>query len=194
MIDKVLSIMKENNNIITPSILERYGVSRIYLSKMEKKGIIEKITRGIYATKDYKYDEYHVFQLRYPKTIFSYNTALYLYEKTERTPINMDVSIPKNYNPYLFKDLVNVYRINEEIFELGSSYKETPLGTKVRVYNLERTVCDLIKDKDSMDIEIRNKAIKNCIKSKEFNASLMFEYAKKMKIYDKVKNYMEAII
>lgn len=113
---------------------------------------------------------------------------------TERTPINMDVSIPKNYNPYLFKDFVNVYRINEEIFELGASYKETPLGTKVRVYNLERTVCDIIKDKDSMDIEIRNKAIKNCIKSKEFNASLMFEYAKKMKIYDKVKNYMEAII
>lgn len=194
MIDKVLSIMKENNNIITPSILEKYGVSRMYLSKMEKKGIIEKIARGIYTTKDYKYDEYYVFQLRYPKTIFSYNTALYLYEMTERTPINIDVSIPKNYNPYLFKDFVNVYRINEEIFELGASYKETPLGTKVRVYNLERTVCDLIKDKDSIDIEIRNKAIKNCIKSKEFNASLMFEYAKKMKIYDKVKNYMEAII
>lgn len=194
MIGKVLSIMKENNNIITPSMLEKYGVSRMYLSKMEKKGIIEKIARGIYTTKDYKYDEYYVFQLRYPKTIFSYNTALYLYEMTERTPINIDVSIPKNYNPYLFKDFVNVYRINEEIFELGASYKETPLGTKVRVYNLERTVCDLIKDKDSIDIEIRNKAIKNCIKSKEFNASLMFEYAKKMKIYDKVKNYMEAII
>ena len=194
MIDKVLSIMKENNNIITPSILEKYGVSRMYLSKMNKKGIIEKIARGIYATKDYKYDEYYVFQLRYPKTIFSYNTALYLYDMTERTPINMDVSIPKNYNPYLFKDFVNVYRINEEIFELGVSYKETPLGIKVRVYNLERTVCDIIKDKDSIDIEIRNKAIKNCIKSKEFNASLMFEYAKKMKIYDKVKNYMEAII
>ena len=55
-------------------------------------------------------------------------------------------------------------------------------------------MCDLIKNKDSMDIEIRNKVIKNCIKSKEFNASVMFEYAKKMKIYDKVKNYMEAII
>lgn len=194
MIDKVLSIMKKNNNIITPSILEAYGVSRMYLSKMEKKGMIEKIARGIYVTKDYKYDEYHIFQLRYPKTIFSYNTALYLYEMTERTPINMDVSIPKNYNPYLFKDFVNVYRINEEIFELGESYKETPLGTKVRVYNLERTVCDIIKNKDSIDIEIRNKAIKNCIKNKTFNASLMFEYAKKMKIYDKVKNYMEAII
>ena len=59
---------------------------------------------------------------------------------------------------------------------------------QVKTYNLERTVCDIIKDKDSLDIEIRNKAIKNCIKSKEFNANKMFEYAKKMKIYEKVKN------
>jgi hypothetical protein len=113
---------------------------------------------------------------------------------TERTPIKMDVSISKNYNPYRFKDLVNVYRINDEIFDLGITYKKSPLGMEVRTYNLERTVCDIIKDKDSLDIEIRNKALKNCIKSKGFNANKMFEYAKKMKIYEKVKNYMEAII
>ena len=117
MINKVLEIMKKNNNIITPSKLETYGISRGYLSRMEKEGIIEKIERGIYVTKDYKYDEYYVFQLKYPKTIYSYNTALYLYEMTERTPINMDVSIPKNYNPYRFKDFVNVYRINDEIIK-----------------------------------------------------------------------------
>ena len=194
MRDKILKIMKKNNNIITPSQLKKYGISRVYLSKMEKEGIIEKIERGIYITKEFKYDEYYVFQLKYPKTIFSYNTALYFYEMTERTPIKMDVSIPKNYNPYRFKDIVNVYRINDEIFDLGAIYKKSPLGMKIKTYNLERTVCDIIKDKDSLDIEIRNKAIKKAIKSKEFNASKMFEYAKKMNIYDKVKNYMEAII
>ncbi len=194
MIDKVLKIMRKNNNIITPSQLETYGISRVYLSKMEKEGIIEKIERGIYVTKEFKYDEYYIFQLKYPKTIFSHNTSLYFYEMTERTPIKMDVSISKNYNPYRFKDLVNVYRINDEIFDLGITYKKSPLGMKVRTYNLERTECDIIKDKNSLDIEIRNKAIKNCIKSKEFNANKMFEYAKKMKIYEKVKNYMEAII
>lgn len=194
MIDKVLKIMKQNNNIITPSQLETYGISRVYLSKMEKEGIVEKIERGIYVTKEFKYDEYYIFQLKYPKTIFSYNTSLYFYEMTERTPIKMDVSISKNYNPYRFKDLVNVYRINDEIFDLGITYKKSPLGMKVRTYNLERTVCDIIKNKDSLDIETRNKAIKNCIKSKKFNANKMFEYAKKMKIYEKVKNYMEAII
>ena len=185
MINKVLKIMKNNKGIITSSQLESYGVPRVYLSKMVEKNIIERIERGIYVTKDYEYDEYYLFQLKYPKTVFSYNTALYFYEMTERTPIKMDVSISKNYNPHRFKDIVNVYRINDELFDLGIVEKKSPQGMKVRTYNLERTICDIIKDKDSVDIEIRNKAIKKAIKSKEFNASKMFEYAKKMNIYDK---------
>lgn len=194
MINKILKIMKKNNEIITPAQLEEKGISRVYLAKMEEVGLIERIERGIYVTKDFKYDEYYLFQLKYPKAIFSYNTALYFYEMTERTPIKMDVTVYREYNPHRFKDVVNVYKTSKELYELGIVEKKSPQGMKVRSYNLERTVCDLIKDKDSIDIEIRNKAIKKAIKSKEFNANKMFEYAKKMNIYDKVKNYMEAII
>lgn len=194
MINKVLKIMKNNKGIITSSQIESYGIPRVYLSKMVEKNIIERIERGIYVTKDYEYDEYYLFQLKYPKTVFSYNTALFFYEMTERTPIKMDVSIPQNYNPHRFKGLVNVYRINNELFDLGIVEKKSPQGMKVRTYNLERTICDIIKDKGSIDIEIRNKAIKKTTRSKEFNASKMFEYAEKMNIYDKLKNYMEAII
>lgn len=194
MINKILKIMKKNNEIITPAQLEKKGISRVYLSRMEEEGIIERIDRGIYVTKDFKYDEYYLFQLKYPKAIFSYNTALYFYGMTERTPIKMDVTVYREYNPHRFKDLVNVYKISKELYNWGVTEKKSPQGMKVKTYNLERTVCDIIKDKDSLDIEIRNKAIKKAIKSKEFNASKMFEYAKKMNIYDKVKNYMEAII
>lgn len=194
MINKILNIMKKNNEIITPGQLEKKGISRVYLSRMEEEGIIERIDRGIYVTKDFKYDEYYLFQLKYPKAIFSYNTALYFYEMTERTPIKMDVTVYREYNPHRFKNLVNVYKVSKELYDLGIIEKKSPQGMKAKTYNLERTVCDLIKDKNSLDIEIRNKAIKKAIKSKEFNASKMFEYAKEMNIYDKVKNYMEAII
>ena len=194
MINKILKIMKKNNEIMTPAQLEKKGISRVYLSRMEEEGIIERIDRGIYVTKDFKYDEYYLFQLKYPKAIFSYNTALYFYEMTERTPIKMDVTVYREYNPHRFKDLVNVYKVSKELYNLGVTERKSPQGMKVKTYNLERTVCDIIKDNDSLDIETRNKAIKKCIKSKEFSASTMFEYAKKMNIYDKVKNYMEAII
>ena len=194
MEDKILEIMKNNNDIITPSKLEKAGISRVYLYNMEKDGLIEKIDRGIYVTKEFIYDEYYLFQFKYPKTIFSHNTALYFNNMTERTPINMDVTICREYNPHRFKDLVNIYKVSKEIFDLGVVERKSPQGMSIKTYNLERTICDIIKDKNSLDIETRNKVIRKCIKSKDFNANLMFEYAKKMKIYDKVRNHMEAII
>ena len=116
MVNEILKIMKENNEIITTAKLEEKGISRVYLSKMEKEGAIERIDRGIYITKDFKYDEYYLFQLKYPRTIFSCNTALYFYGMTERTPVKMDVTVYREYNPHRFKDFVNVYKISKELF------------------------------------------------------------------------------
>lgn len=194
MYNKILKIMKKNNGFITPIELEKKGISRIYLSKMVDENIIERIDRGIYVSKDFKYDEYYLFQYKYPKAIFSNNTALYFYGMTDRTPIKFDVTVNKNYNPHRFKDIANVYRANDDLYELGVTHIVSPQGMKVKTYNLEKTICDIIKDKESIDIETRNKAIKKAIKSKKLNVNLMFDYAKKMNIYDKVKDYMEAII
>lgn len=93
-----------------------------------------------------------------------------------------------------YKNKINLYRVNDNIIDLGKSKIETPYGNTVISYNLERTVCDIINNKSNIDIEIANKAIRRCIKSSSFNANKMFDYAKKMKMYEKVKNYMEAII
>lgn len=194
MINKILDIMEKNHGIITPSDLEQKGISRVYLTKMINEGYIDRIDRGIYVTKDFCYDELYLFQKKYSKTIFSYNTALYLYGMTERTPVKIDVTISKNYNPYRFKNFANVHRISKDIIKLGIAEVKTPQGMRVKTYNLERTICDIIKDRKEIEVEIRNKAIKNIIKNKNFDANKMFEYAKKMKIYNDVKNYMEAII
>ena len=75
--------------------------------------------------------------------------------------------------------LHKIYLHFESILDLGKIKVVTPFGNSVYAYNLERTVCDIINNRINIDIEIANKAIRNCIKSKEFNANKMFEYAKK---------------
>ena len=194
MYEEFVNIINKNNGIITVKEAQKKGISRMNLREMLEKGLIERIEYGVYATNKFVYDEYYLFQLKHKNVIFSYNTALYFHNMTERTPIKMDVTTKRNTNLSAYKSKINLYRVNDEIFKLGSCEVENIYGNVVIVYDLERTVCDIIKDKDSLDIEIRNKAIKNCIKSKEFNVNKMFEYAKKMNIYDKVKQYMEAII
>lgn len=189
-----LKVFEKYNNVMTTSEAVKEGITKNKLKNLLENDILEKASFGVYAVKGKYIDEFYLFQKKYTNAIFSHNTALYFHNMTERTPVKMDVTIYNGYNPYRFKDYTNVFAVKKELLSLGVIEIESPQGLIVKAYNLERCVCDLIKDKSNLDLETTNKVIRSCIKSKSFDASLMFDYAKKLKVYNKVKQYMEAII
>ena len=189
MYDKYIKIINANGGIITSKDANKKGISRTILSQMVKNKVIERIDYGIYAT-----NELFIFQMKHPNTVFSFNTALYLLNKTDRTPDKFDITTTRNNSLGYCKDIAKIHRVNNEIIELGRIKVSTNTGKEVFSYNIERTVVDIISNRNVIEVELANKVIRKCIKEKDFNVNLMFEYAKKLKVYDKVKNYMEAII
>lgn len=194
MYNKKLEIINENYGVITSKEALKKGISRMNLKKMTEIGMLKRLKYGVYSTDKFVYDDFYIFLLKHPNIVFSYNTSLYFHGMTERTPTKMDVTTATNNSLDYYKNEINIYRVNKEILNLGKIQIKTPTGKIVNAYNLERTVCDIINNKKNIDIEVANKAIKNCIRSKNFNSNLMFEYAKKLKVYDKVEDYMEAIL
>lgn len=194
MYEKYIEIINANGGIITSKNANKNGISRTILSKMVKNKSIERIDYGIYVTDEFIYDELFIFQMKHPNTVFSFNTALYLLNKTERTPEKFDITTTRNNSLGYCKDIANIHRVNNEIIELGKIKVSTNTGKEVFSYNIERTIVDIISNRNIIEIELANKVIRKCIKEKDFSVNLMFEYAKKLKVYDKVKNYMEAII
>lgn len=194
MYEKYIQIINAKGGIITSKDANKFGISRTILSKMVKNKSIERIDYGIYVTDEFIYDELFIFQMKHPNTVFSFNTALYLLNKTERTPEKFDITTTRNNSLGYCKDIANIHRVNNAMIELGKIKVSTNTGKKVSSYNIERTIVDIISNRNIIEIELANKIIRKCIKEKDFNVNLMFEYAKKLKSYDKVKNYMEAII
>lgn len=194
MYEKYIEIINANGGIITSKDANKNGISRTILSQMVKNKVIERIDYGIYATNEFIYDELFIFQMKHPNTVFSFNTALYLLNKTERTPDKLDITTTRNNSLGYCKDIANIHRVNNEMIELGRIKVSTNTGKEVFSYNIERTVVDIISNRNVIEVELANKVIRKCIKEKDFNVNLMFDYAKKLKVYDKVKNYMEAII
>lgn len=194
MYEKILEEAKKKDGIITTADVEKMNYSRMTLTNMVKDGLLVREDSGIYLTQDADYDEFYIFQLKHPNAIFSHNTALYFFNKTERTPIKIDVTVHNTYNASSFGDTYVVYYVKKEILNMGVTEVISPQGQKVKCYNLERTVCDIIKNTKNIDIETRNKAIKECIRDKSFDGNLMYEYAKKMGIYKKLSTMMEVLI
>ena len=182
----IKQIMKKNNGIISSRMIEPLGISRQYLSNLKKNNEIEQVSRGIYILPDTFEDSYYLFQSKYKKIVFSHMNALYFYGMTEEVPYNYTVTVPQSYHVDSINEKCNIFYVPNDIFELGLCEIETPNGNKIRIYDLERSICDIIRSKNRMDLEQVKKSIKQYIKSKNKNMIKLSEYSKKMGINKKV--------
>lgn len=184
--DTIKQIMKTNNGMISTRMIEPLNISRQYLSIMENNNDIEKVSRGIYLSPSAFEDSYFSFQQKYKKAIFSHMNALYFYGMTEEFPYNYTVTVPQSYHVDTVNEKCNVFYVSDDIYELGIVEIETPNGNKVRVYDKERCICDIIRSKGRMDSEQVKKTIKQYMQSRDKDMAKLSEYSKNMGINKKV--------
>lgn len=184
--DVIKQIMSTNNGVLSTRMIEPFNISRQYISIMEKNNEIEKISRGIYLSPTTFEDSYFLFQQKYKKAIFSHMNALYFYGMTEEFPYNYTVTVPQRYHVNMVNEKCNVFYVSDDIYELGLTEILTPNGNKVKAYDKERCICDIIRSKGRMDSEQVKKTIKQYAKSKDKNIAKLSNYAKKMGISEKV--------
>ena len=190
--NKILNLFK--NGYLTTKDVVNNNIPRTYLTKLVKEGKIERISRGVYAKKNVLVDEFVVLQSKSKNAIYSNTTALYLYGFSNRIPIKYDITINNGYNGSLQKNSdVNLFYTKKELLDLGVINYKLDSGNIIRVYDLDKTICDVIKNKKKIDAEIFNKAIREYFYSKKKNTLKLYEYAKKMNIYNKVRDTFEVL-
>ena len=185
-IDIMKQIMRANNGMLSVRMIEPLNISRQYLSIMENNKKKKKISRGIYLSPSTFEDSYFSFQQKYKKAIFSHMNALYFYGMTEEFPYQYTVTVPQSYHVNTVNEKCNVFYVSNDIYEMGVVEVETPSGNKVRAYDKERCICDIIRSKGRMDSEQVKKAMKQYIQSKDKNVVKLSDYAKRMGIIEKV--------
>ena len=190
-IEVIESIMKMNNGYVTSKELDNFGIHRMYLNSMWKKGLVEKVAHGIYIDVNKIEDNYYVFNLSMPNTIYSHMTALYFHGLSIKAPNEKyDITVRKNYNSKHLKKH-EVFYVSDDIYELGLTEVKTPMGNSVRVYDVERCICDIIRSKNRMDLEHVKYSIRAYLKKKDKDLVKLSNYAKELGIKDEVMNYIE---
>lgn len=190
-IEIIESIMKMNNGYVTSKELSNLGIHRMYLNIMKEKGMIEKVGNGIYIDSSKIEDSYFVFGLELPNIIYSHMTALYFHGLSIKTPNDKyDITVPNNYFNYKIKNH-NVFYVDREIYELGLIQIDTPMGNKVKAYDMERCICDIIRSKNRMDSEFVKHSVREYIKRKDKDLIKLSKYADKIGIKKEVMDFME---
>lgn len=194
--DRISKIIKTNGGYITGCDIKMANISSAVLSEYVRKFCLIKQCPGFYSLPEWIRDEYFIFQYQYPRLVYSFYSASYLNRLTDYAPPYLEVTAPKNYRPFsLPKEGTSLHTdTKDKTYNLGISVIETTLGNKVRVYDIEKTVCDFIKNREKLDVESFVKCVTWYKKRKDKDIKRLFQYAKIMKIEDKVRDLMEVIL
>lgn len=193
--DRIIKLLESSKNgTITTSEVNKSGVHRTVLKEFVDKKIITRYGRGIYVKSDSWEDDFFLLQQKYKRGIYSHDTALYLLGYCDRTPDKYTMTFPKGYNsPSLKRENVEIVRVVLDNYSFGVTEILSPSGNKIKIYDIERTLCDILRGKGS-DIQIVNLAMKKYVSSKNKNINKLMKYAEKLNVKPKVLNYMEVLL
>ena len=193
--ERIQAIAEKNNGFIKTAQVEQLGISRPMLRKYTEAGKLEQVCKGLYILASDIADEYALLQARSKFAVFSYGTALFLWGLSDRTPHTYDITVPRGTNVSLLKrDNPNLrcHYVQSDTYEIGISETASPQGATVRLYDKERCICDLIRDKNQIDMQLYSQAIKDYFKTKP-NIRKLLKYGKLFGIEEKIRTYMEVL-
>lgn len=192
---RLQAILDANEGQIAFSEASAAGIPKDAFYRYVKEKGLAKHGRGLYLSGGALSDELALLQARFPKAIFSHDAALFLHEMSEREPIPLSVTVDSGYNsPSLREQGVRIYYVKSEWYGLGICDVKTPDGNLVKAYDKERTICDLIRRKASVDVTEFNYALKTYVASKDKNLLRLSEYARTMNIESRIWDAMGVLL
>lgn len=194
-IEKLIDIEKKYGGIIETKIAEENGISKAMLSKLCKEDRIYRIARGQYILSDDMSDDLFSISKRSSNIIFSHETALYLHGISDRTPFEHTITAPSRCIPSAsIRSECKVYYIKPELFELGRTILKTPAGNDVPAYDLERTICDIIRSRNKVGNETFLSALKLYVKNPNKDLNKLYFYAQKLRVSNILRPYLEVLL
>jgi len=182
-------IFDKYNGIIKLSDFTAGGFHNTELNKLIEKGLVEKIKTGYYEWIDGDIvSDAVVIEKLFPEGVVCLDSALFLYGYTQRTPSAWHVAVSKNKKKSKYKinyPPMHFYFLIDDYMELGLSEIMFE-GHHMKIFDRDRTICDVIRYELKMDKEVFNYAIMTYVKDSEKNIRNLLDYAEKMNIKIKV--------
>ena len=198
MLDELVSYIDAEGGVAYSSQLKGAGFSAGLISYVSEAGHIDRISRGIYCTPDVFEDDFLVIGTRWRRCIFSHNSALYLNGLSDRLPVVQSVTVPRGYNPVrLIEEFpgIQIHWVRPDVYELGATNIMTPSGNRVRCYNSERSIADLIKQRKlgGVDAQLVRDAIGGYFNSREKDLHELARMCEALGVRRELQVYLEVL-
>ncbi len=184
----------KKDSVIRAKELKRFGLSYYNIRELIHAGRLEKVNRGVYRLTDRQYDEKTEVSRLIPSGVFCLFTACLHYELSTFVSSELHVAIPKSAK-YILPAYppVKLYYWDTKSYQTGIATVQTS-GVTVRMYDLEKTVCDIMRLRNKVGLDIAKEVMKNYVKRKDRDLVKLLKYARVLRVETTIKTYLEILL
>lgn len=176
-------LLAEQDGMLQTSQAVARGIVKPIFYEYIKERKLEQVAHGIYVSEDTWIDAMFLLHLRCGQAVFSHESALFFHDLTDREPSPYAITVRRGYSTTRLKaEGLSVYTIKPELFDVGVSSGQTPFGHTVPVYDMERTICDLLRSRSRIEIQTFQGALKSYARRKDKNLRALMQYAGMFKV------------
>ena len=188
------NIVDESGILLAKDAIEA-GIPKHILYRYIKEKKFEKVAYGVYVSPETWEDDLYILSLRCPQGVYSHDEALYYHGLIDREPMQRTLTIYTGYGTSrLVEDGIKVFTVKKELMDIGKEYVKTCQGHDIPIYNLERTICDLMRSKSRFEIQDFQTALKTYVARKDKKLNKLMEYAQVFHVDKKIREYMEVML
>ena len=188
-------LLAEQDGMLQTSQAVARGIVKPIFYEYIKERKLEQVAHGIYVSEDTWIDAMFLLHLRCGQAVFSHESALFFHDLTDREPSPYAITVRRGYSTTRLKaEGLSVYTIKPELFDVGVSSGQTPFGHTVPVYDMERTICDLLRSRSRIEIQPFQGALKAYARRKDKNLRALMQYAGMFKVEKILRQYLEVLL
>jgi len=165
------------------------------LYQLRDSGQVYELSRGVFRRADApapSWPDLLAVGTRIPRGIVCCVSALVVHDLTDEIPAAVQVAVPRIQRPpHINYPPTEVFRFDDETFELGLSSVEAAQGEPVRIYNIERTVIDLMRLRRRLGESLALGALKRYLRRRQSRPGELLGMARSLNVLGPIRTALE---
>jgi len=195
--ERIYEVFNERNGFARTKDILKAGIHRRDIKRLRDKGQIVRVKRGFYRLSEVPLISNQGFidiASAVPEGVICLLSALSYYEFTTFNPSVISVALPRGARkPKIEYPPVEFYYFSTKQFEAGIDTIRID-GHKVRIYCLEKTICDCIRYRNKLGLDVAKEGLSEYLKRKNRNLEKLMEYAEICRVKPLLRTWLNVMV
>lgn len=188
-----LEVLTTQGIVFRTKDLNEQGITSYEISKMVDEKILEKLYQGVYTISNIDSLQITDINVIVENGVISLTSAAYFYKLTDDKAGKITITLSRDQKPpKLPYDLFCYYYTTSKFYSVGLNVVDQN-NRKIKIYDIERTVCDMIRHRSKYELSLVREVVENYLNRDDRNLDKLLDYAKELRVYNILMQYIEIL-